>query len=65
MDFGAAPVDGLEAVDNELVLEFDHHVGGEGGPELKVIMTLHAEARLLRMTMDEFVTSHPCPDPIS
>ena len=33
VDVGAAAVDGLEAVDDELVLEFDHHVAGEGDPE--------------------------------
>ena len=30
---GSSPVYGLEAVDDELVLEFDEHVGGEGNPQ--------------------------------
>lgn len=33
VDVGAAAVDGLEAVHDELVLELDGHVGGEDDPE--------------------------------
>lgn len=33
VDVGAAAVDGFEAVEDELVFEFDQHVGGEDDPE--------------------------------